>query len=42
MIDLPGWANALMALAIVVLVTWLVGAAAFKVADRLPHHKPEI
>ena len=41
MIDLPGWADALLALTLVVIVIWLVGAATFTVADRLPHHKPE-
>ena len=36
MAELPAWANAVLALAIVIAVTWSVGAAAFWVADRLP------
>ena len=36
MSDLPSSANALLALVIVVAVTWSVGAAAIKVVDRLP------
>ena len=39
MVDLPDWANALVALVIVIAVIWSVGAAAFTVADRLPPHK---
>ena len=36
MSDLPSSANALLALVIVIAVTWSFGAAAIKVVDRLP------
>ena len=39
MSDFPAWANALLALVIVVAVTWSVGAAAIKVVDRLPPNR---
>ncbi len=34
--ELPAWANILLALLIVVALTWSVGAAALKAAERLP------